>query len=230
MPSALELSGITKIYDEGKPNQVSALSGVTFSISKGELVSIVGSSGSGKSTLLHILGLLDEPTGGTFSINGENVSNLSQSKMAKKRNEEIGFVFQSFNLLRRTTVYRNIELPLLYSKKINKSERKERIMKVLREVGLEEKVKARTNELSGGQQQRVAIARALVMDPAFLLADEPTGNLDSKTSIEIMNILVNLNKNKGTTIIIVTHDPDVAKETPRMISLKDGSIIEDIQR
>lgn len=227
MPDAIELSGITKIYDEGEPAEVVALRDVSFSIPKGQLVSIVGSSGSGKSTLLNILGLLDGPTRGVYSINGENVSNLSQSKTARKRNEEIGFVFQSFNLLRRTSVYRNIELPLLYSKKIHKSERRERIMKVLRDVGLAERVKARTNELSGGQQQRVAIARALVMDPAFLLADEPTGNLDSKTSIEIMKILVNLNKTRGTTIIVVTHDPEVAKETARRISLKDGSIIED---
>jgi len=230
MADAILLSGITKIFDEGTPAEVTALKDVSFSVKKGELLSIIGSSGSGKSTLLHILGLLDWPTKGAYAIDGEDIIRLSKSKTAQKRNEEIGFVFQSFNLLRRTSVYRNVELPLLYSKKIKKSDRKHRIMKVLKQVGLEERVKSYTNELSGGQQQRVAIARALVTDPEFILADEPTGNLDTKTGMEIMRILVELNKNNGTTIIVVTHDAEIARMTPRVIKLKDGSITEDSKK
>lgn len=227
MADAILLSGITKIYDEGTPAEVKALTDVSFSVSKGQLLSIVGSSGSGKSTLLHILGLLDWPTKGVFAIEGEDVVKISKGRTARKRNEEIGFVFQSFNLLRRTSVYRNVELPLLYSKKIKKTERKKRILKVLKDVGLQDRVNSRTNELSGGQQQRVAIARALVTDPAFLLADEPTGNLDTKTGLEIMKILVKLNKQKGTTIVVVTHDAEIASLTPRRILLKDGQVVED---
>jgi len=230
MADAIFLSGITKIYDEGTPAEVVALKDVSFSIPAGQLVAIVGSSGSGKSTLLHILGLLDWPTKGVFAIEGEDVVKISKGQTARKRNEEIGFVFQSFNLLRRTSVYRNVELPLLYSKKFKKSERKKRIMKVLKDVGLETRVKAYSNELSGGQQQRVAIARALVTDPAFILADEPTGNLDTKTGNEIMNILIDLNKTKNTTIIVVTHDPEIAVMVKRKISLKDGQIIEDVKQ
>lgn len=226
---ALNLSGIKKIYDAGTEAEVVALNGISFSVKKGEMVAIIGSSGSGKSTLLHVLGLLDKPTHGTYMINGNNVENLSTRESARERNEEIGFVFQAFNLLKRASVYRNVELPLLYSRTIKRSDRKKRIEKVLEQVGLKDRTKSRTNELSGGQQQRVAIARALVTEPSFLLADEPTGNLDTKRGMEIMQILVQLNKEQKTTVVIVTHDAEIAALASRVISLRDGNILNDTQ-
>jgi putative ABC transport system ATP-binding protein len=230
MADALVLSHITKVYDEGKPFEVHAIDDISFSVEKGELISITGTSGSGKSTLLHVLGLLDNPSSGSYMLNGKNVEKLSGRDAAYERNQNIGFVFQSFNLLRRASVYRNVELPLLYSTKIKKSDRKKQIEQVLEQVGLADRSRNKSNELSGGQQQRVAIARALVTNPAFILADEPTGNLDTKRGKEIIDILVRLNKERGTTIIIVTHDAEIAKMTNRRIALRDGKIVEDIRQ
>jgi len=177
-----------------------------------------------------VLGLLDNPSSGSYMLNGKNVEKLSGRDAAYERNQNIGFVFQSFNLLRRASVYRNVELPLLYSTKIKKSDRKKQIEHVLEQVGLADRSRNKSNELSGGQQQRVAIARALVTNPAFILADEPTGNLDTKRGKEIIDILVRLNKERGTTIIIVTHDAEIAKMTNRRIALRDGKIVEDIRQ
>jgi len=230
MADALVLSHITKVYDEGKPFEVHAIDDISFSVEKGELISITGTSGSGKSTLLHVLGLLDNPSGGSYILNGKNVEKLSGRDSAYERNQNIGFVFQSFNLLRRASVYRNVELPLLYSTKIKKSDRKNQIEHVLEQVGLADRSRNKSNELSGGQQQRVAIARALVTNPEFILADEPTGNLDTKRGKEIIDILVRLNKERGTTIIIVTHDAEIAKMTNRRIALRDGKVVEDIRQ
>ncbi|MFA5030315.1 MAG: ABC transporter ATP-binding protein [Patescibacteria group bacterium] len=230
MADALVLSHITKVYDEGKPFEVHAIDDISFSVEKGELISITGTSGSGKSTLLHVLGLLDNPSSGSYMLNGKNVEKLSGRDAAYERNQNIGFVFQSFNLLRRASVYRNVELPLLYSTKIKKSDRKKQIEHVLEQVGLADRSRNKSNELSGGQQQRVAIARALVTNPEFILADEPTGNLDTKRGKEIIDILVRLNKERGTTIIIVTHDAEIAKMTNRRIALRDGKIVEDIRQ
>lgn len=227
MAALITLENITKYYDTGTSYEVRALDGVTFNINDGELLSIVGASGSGKSTLLHILGLLDRPTSGTYELEGKDVAHMSNRELSKNRNQNIGFVFQSFNLLRRASVLRNVELPLIYSKTIKRSERKNRIKDVLAKVGLTDRVNAKSNELSGGQQQRVAIARALVTDPSFILADEPTGNLDSKMGREILDILIRLNKEHGTTVIIVTHDKAIADLTHRKIILLDGKIIED---
>jgi len=230
MKQAIVLSHISKVYDEGEPFEVRAIDDISFSVEEGELISIIGTSGSGKSTLLHVLGLLDKPTNGSYVLNERNVEHLTGADAAIERNEQIGFVFQSFNLLRRANVYRNVELPLLYSRKLKKSERKEHIQRVLEQVGLADRARNKSNELSGGQQQRVAIARALVTDPQFILADEPTGNLDSKRGKEIIDILVKLNEERGTTIIIVTHDAEIAAMTKRRISLRDGKIVEDKYR
>jgi putative ABC transport system ATP-binding protein len=230
MADALVLSHITKVYDEGKPFEVHAIDDISFSVEKGELISITGTSGSGKSTLLHVLGLLDNPSSGSYMLNGKNVEKLSGRDAAYERNQNIGFVFQSFNLLRRASVYRNVELPLLYSTKIKKADRKNQIEHVLEQVGLADRSRNKSNELSGGQQQRVAIARALVTNPEFILADEPTGNLDTKRGKEIIDILVRLNHERGTTIIIVTHDAEIAKLTKRRIALRDGKIVEDIRQ
>lgn len=229
MAALIKLDKITKHYDAGKSYEVRALDGITFTVEDGELLSIVGSSGSGKSTLLHILGLLDRPSSGTYDLEGKNVATMANRELSRIRNQNIGFVFQSFNLLRRASVLRNIELPLIYSKTIKRSERKGLIKDVLAKVGLTDRMNAKSNELSGGQQQRVAIARALVTDPSFILADEPTGNLDSKMGKEILDILVRLNKEHKTTVILVTHDKAIADMTERKIVLRDGKIIEDIR-
>ena len=212
---------LTKIYKMGDV-EVQALRGLSMDIYKGEVVAIVGPSGSGKSTLMNILGCLDLPSGGEYALDGEQVSNLTDDQLADIRNRKVGFVFQSFNLLSRQTALSNVELPLRYAGIMEG--RKERARQALIAVGLEDRITHRPYELSGGQQQRVAIARALVNDPAIIMADEPTGNLDSKVGQEIMDLLLNLNKERGTTLIIVTHDPRVAAQAGRTIQVRDGVV------
>jgi putative ABC transport system ATP-binding protein len=212
---------LTKIYKMGDV-EVQALRGLSMDIYKGEVVAIVGPSGSGKSTLMNILGCLDLPSSGEYALDGEQVANLTDDQLADIRNRKVGFVFQSFNLLSRQTALSNVELPLRYAGKMEG--RKERARQALIAVGLEDRISHRPYELSGGQQQRVAIARALVNDPAIIMADEPTGNLDSKVGQEIMDLLLNLNKERGTTLIIVTHDPRVAAQAGRTIHVRDGVV------
>jgi putative ABC transport system ATP-binding protein len=205
---------------------VHALRDISFTINEGEFVTIMGSSGSGKSTLLNILGCLDQPTDGTYEIDGVKMKDLSRNQLATIRNEKIGFIFQSYNLLARTSALENVELPLFYNSKVSSEERRERAIKAIKMVGLENRMDHTPSQLSGGQQQRVAIARSLVNNPVMILADEATGNLDTKTSYEIMSIFQELNK-QGITIIFVTHEPDIAAFSNRTIVLKDGSIIQD---
>lgn len=205
---------------------VHALRGITFTIEEGEFVTIMGSSGSGKSTMLNILGCLDQPTSGTYEIDGVSMKDLSRNELATIRNEKIGFIFQSYNLLARTSAIENVELPLLYNSKVSTEERRERAIKALEMVGLGDRLHHTPSQLSGGQQQRVAIARSLVNNPVMILADEATGNLDTRTSYEIMSLFQDLNK-KGITITFVTHEPDIATFSSRTIVLKDGSIMQD---
>jgi putative ABC transport system ATP-binding protein len=212
---------LVKTYQMGDV-EVNALRGLTMSIDRGEVVAIVGPSGSGKSTLMNILGCLDRPTSGSYTLDGESVAGMSDDQLANIRNRKVGFIFQSFNLLARATALSNVELPLRYSGLTEG--RKERARKSLVAVGLEDRINHRPFELSGGQQQRVAIARALVNDPAIIMADEPTGNLDSKVGQEIIDLLLNLNRQVGTTLIIVTHDPKVAAQTQRIIHIRDGMV------
>ena len=213
--------GLKKIYKMGEV-EVQALRGLSMQINRGEVVSIVGPSGSGKSTLMNILGCLDRPSEGEYILDGVPVSKMKDDQLATVRNRKVGFIFQAFNLLPRSTALSNVELPLRYSG-VSKG-RKERARNSLIAVGLEDRINHRPYELSGGQQQRVAIARALVNDPAIIMADEPTGNLDSKVGQEIMDLLLKLNRESGTTLIIVTHDPKVAEQTQRVISIRDGVI------
>lgn len=220
----IRVQDASKIYDLGG-HQVKALDHVSTEIDEGELVSIMGPSGSGKSTLMNLIGLLDKPTEGMIFFEGKEVSKLSQKKLADIRNKKIGFVFQQFNLLERTTALENVKLPLIYNDKIAKIQRNPKAMKVLSDVGLDHRIQHLPNQLSGGQQQRVAIARALVNDPQIILADEPTGNVDSKTGKEIMEILAKLNQ-EGRTIVVVTHDPNIAKWAKRIIKIKDGRIVD----
>ncbi len=212
---------LTKVYEMGEM-QVQALCGVSLEINRGEVVAIMGPSGSGKSTLMNILGCLDLPTAGEYILDGEAVSELEDDQLADIRNRKVGFVFQSFNLLSRTSALANVELPLRYAGVT--TGRRDKAMEALEAVGLKDRVMHRPTELSGGQQQRVAIARALVNNPAIIMADEPTGNLDSKVGKEIMALLLDLNKQKGTTLIIITHDPTIAEQTQRIIRLKDGLV------
>ncbi len=209
---------LTKVYEMGEI-EVQALSGVSFKIRRGEVVSIMGPSGSGKSTLMNILGCLDVPTSGEYILDGENVSHLSDNDLSDIRNQKVGFIFQSFNLLPRINALSNVMLPLRYS---GTNHMKDRATEALKSVGLQDRMDHRPNELSGGQQQRVAIARALVTQPAIIMADEPTGNLDSHSGAEIMKLLLDLNKELGTTLIIVTHSPEVAAQTQRVLHLRDG--------
>jgi putative ABC transport system ATP-binding protein len=224
MNSVIKIENATKTYQMGEVN-VHALRGVNLNINKGDFVAIVGPSGSGKSTLMHIIGLLDRPTSGYVYLEGKDVSELSQDERAVLRNKHIGFVFQQFNLLSRTSALDNVALPLLYSG-IKREEREKRAVKILESVGLGERLDHTSTQLSGGQQQRVAIARALINNPALVLADEPTGNLDSKSGKEIMKLLSDLN-NKGNTIVLVTHELDIAKGTKRIVEIMDGKIVKD---
>ena len=206
---------------------VKALNDVSFSINTGEFVTIMGSSGSGKTTLLNILGCLEKPTQGTYLLDGINVSNLSKNELARLRNKKLGFVFQSYNLLARTSAIENVELPLLYNNEFSAAERKEKAIAALDAVKLKDRMHHLPSQLSGGQQQRVAIARALINDQVMILADEATGNLDSRTSYEIMELIQELNDVKGKTIVFVTHEPDIALFSKRTITLKDGKILRD---
>jgi len=219
-----QLNKVKKIYSTGKVG-FPALNGIDLTIEEGEYTAIMGPSGSGKSTLLNILGFLDTPTEGKYYYQGKDVSNLDDKELARLRNKEVGFVFQNFNLLPRLTAFSNVELPLIYSGMSGK-ERKKRVMVMLEKVGLKERAFHRPNELSGGEMQRVAIARALVNNPSLILADEPTGNLDTKSGSEIMKIFDQLAQ-EGRTIILVTHDPNIAAHARRLIRITDGMIIED---
>ena len=222
--NVIEVKNLEKTYYVGDM-EVNALRGVSFNILKSQFSAIMGPSGSGKSTLMHIIGCLDSPTKGEYHLNGENVANMQDDQLAKIRNKEIGFVFQKFHLLPRNTALENVMLPLKYAS-VGKTERSKKAMEALTQVGLADRVDHRPIELSGGQQQRVAIARALVNSPAILFADEPTGNLDSKTGEEVMNLLHELN-DKGQTIVLITHEKEIADQTERTIFIRDGKIESD---
>ena len=219
----IELRDLAKTYYMGE-TQVDALRGVSYTIEGGDFLAIMGPSGSGKSTLMNILGCLDRPSSGQYILDGEEVSKLDKNRLARIRNQKIGFVFQSYNLLSRTTALENVELPLLYSS-VNGKDMTERAMAALSAVGLADRAHHKTNQLSGGEQQRVAIARALLNNPTLILADEPTGNLDSRTSSDIMNIFKSLNEDKRITMVMVTHEPDIAAWTRKRIYLLDGLIV-----
>lgn len=217
----IEAEGLTKVYQMGDV-QVHALRGISLKVERGEVISIMGPSGSGKSTLMNILGALDRPTQGSYLLEGQLVSELQDDELAEIRNHKVGFVFQTFNLLPRQTAVSNVELPMRYAGVSNG--KRNRAVEALKAVGLGDRLDHRPNELSGGQQQRVAIARALVNNPAIILADEPTGNLDSKSGNEVMEILLGLNEQYGTTLVFVTHDPKISQQTERVIHLLDGRI------
>ena len=225
----IAVSDLAKQYQVGD-HVVHALRGITMSVASGEFVTIVGPSGSGKSTFMHILGCLDRPSTGSFVLNGRDVSTLPLDELARVRNETIGFVFQGFNLLARTSAVENVELPLLYTRQgvVKASERRDRAMAALEAVGLTDRAEHHPNQLSGGQQQRVAIARALVTQPSLLLADEPTGNLDSATSHEVMEIFQDLRARRGITIVVITHERDIAAYGTRTVDFKDGLILSDV--
>ncbi|MEJ2749219.1 MAG: ABC transporter ATP-binding protein [Anaerolineae bacterium] len=219
----ITIHDMTKVYQMGE-HQVHALNGVSLDIYEGDFVSIMGPSGSGKSTLMNMLGALDQPTSGTYLLDGTDVSHLSDNDLADIRNRKIGFVFQNFNLLSRTPALQQVELPLIYS---GKNQRPQLAKAALERVGLGDRINHKPSELSGGQQQRVAIARALVNEPAIILADEPTGNLDSKSGTEVMQLFQALNNEQGITVIFVTHDPWIARHTRRVVTLSDGKIVRD---
>jgi len=223
--AVISVEHLTKVYDLGEV-RVEALRGIDVRVEPGEFVAIMGASGSGKSTFLNIVGCLDRPSTGCYRLDGVDVSQMSSDQLAEVRNKKIGFVFQSFNLLARTSALENVELPLLYTG-TDSRERRARALAALKATGLEGRAEHQPSQLSGGQQQRVAIARALVNQPAIILADEPTGNLDSQTSNEIMSIMQTLNEQQGITIMLVTHEPDIAQYAKRVILFKDGLVIED---
>jgi putative ABC transport system ATP-binding protein len=224
METVIRVDNLHKVYDTGEV-RVHALRGVSLAIEPGEFVAIMGTSGSGKSTMMNILGCLDRPTKGHYYLDGVDVSNFTKDDRANIRNNKLGFVFQGYNLLRRTSAVENVELPLIYAN-VPAAERTRRSLEALKSVGLAHKADSQPNQLSGGQQQRVAVARALVNQPALLLADEPTGNLDSRTSIEVMGIFQHFN-DQGKTIVLVTHEPDIAQYAKRIVVMKDGQIILD---
>jgi putative ABC transport system ATP-binding protein len=220
----IDIRDITKVYEMGE-EKVHALSGVTVGVERGEYVAIMGPSGSGKSTLMNLIGCLDTPSSGSYVLNGKEVARMSDDELAAIRNQEIGFVFQTFNLLPRTSALQQVELPLVYGG-ASRKDRRERAIKALKAVGLSDRMNHTPNELSGGQRQRVAVARALINDPSILLADEPTGNLDSQTGAEIMALFAELNA-RGNTIVLVTHEEDIAAHARRIVRLKDGKIRDD---
>ena len=227
MPSVIAVHDLVKTYVVGEV-QVNALRGVTLEVRRGEFLAVTGSSGSGKSTFMHIIGCLDRPTSGQYFLDGQDVSRMSKDQLAAVRNEKIGFVFQGFNLLSRTTALDNVELPLLYGGHLLRTtQRRKRAMEMLTLVGLGNRIDHHPNQLSGGQQQRVAIARALINEPSILLADEPTGNLDSKTSIEVMDIFQRLNLARGITVVLITHESDIAEYATRIVSFRDGTVVAD---
>jgi putative ABC transport system ATP-binding protein len=223
--SIIQISGVKKVYAMGT-NKVFALRGVDLTVGAGELIAVMGSSGSGKSTLMNILGCLDVPTEGSYSLDGRRVDGLTKNQLADLRNQKLGFVFQGFNLLPRTTAIDNVELPLLYDRSGRKLDTRKLATEALERVGLGSRLDHQPSELSGGQQQRVAIARALVTQPKLLLADEPTGNLDSRTSVEVMALFQELNE-QGITVVLVTHEPDVAQYAKRIVEVRDGRILRD---
>jgi putative ABC transport system ATP-binding protein len=225
--SLIQLDSVTKVYQMGDVS-VEALRGVSFAVERGEFLAIMGSSGSGKSTLMNLMGCLDRPTAGRYLLEGRDVSRLSRDELAEVRNKTLGFVFQSFNLLARTSAVENVELPLLYAG-VGTRERVKRAVDSLARVGLEKRLDHHPSQLSGGQQQRVAIARALVSNPQLILADEPTGNLDSKTSIEVMALLQELGRS-GMTVVLVTHEPDIAQYASRVVTMKDGLVLSDVRQ
>ncbi|WP_317130766.1 ABC transporter ATP-binding protein [Mucilaginibacter psychrotolerans] len=226
MKKILELHDIMREFQMGSET-VRALKGVSFDVFAGEFVTIMGSSGSGKTTLLNTLGCLDKPSSGTYLLDGVSVREQSRDQLAKLRNQKIGFVFQAYNLLPRTTALENVELPLFYNPTVTAAERRERAAAALQAVKLGDRINHMPNEMSGGQQQRVAIARALVNEPVMILADEATGNLDTRTSYEIMALMQDLNQNQGKTIVFVTHEPDIAAFSSRTITLRDGRVVKD---
>ncbi|MCH7492581.1 ABC transporter ATP-binding protein [Patescibacteria group bacterium] len=219
----IEIKNLNKIYNQGKENEFQALAGISLTIDKGDFIAIMGVSGSGKSTLMNVIGCLDQPTSGLYMFDGEEIDKLNQRELVKIRRNKIGFIFQNFNLLPRMPAVKNVELPLVY-KGIRPKARRDRAKKMLELVGLGDKVRHKPNMLSGGELQRVAIARALTNEPMVLLADEPTGNLDSQSGFQVMEVLKGLNK-KGTTIILVTHDLAIAKYANRLINIQDGKIV-----
>ncbi len=227
MDSVISVRDLTKVYQLGEV-AVHALRSISLDVERGEFVSVIGPSGSGKSTLMHILGCLDQPTSGQYFLDNRDVSKLSDDELSLVRNEQIGFVFQGFNLLTRTSALENVELPLLYGKSdLSAAERRRRAMAALDAVGLASRAAHHTNQLSGGQQQRVAIARALLNNPSILLADEPTGNLDTRTSLEVMEIFQKLQSERGITIVLITHELEVAEYGTRIVSFRDGHIVSD---
>lgn len=228
MGEIIRLTGVSKTYDTGKI-QVQALKPLDLVIQQGEYVAIMGSSGSGKSTLMNILGCLDRPTSGQYLLDGQDVSDKSDNELSLIRNQKIGFVFQSFNLIPRTSALKNVELPMIYAK-VSSKQREVRARELLEKVGLGERLDHMPNEISGGQKQRVAIARALANRPPIIFADEPTGNLDSASSVEIMEIFTRLNREEGTTVVLVTHEPDIAEFADRILTFRDGRVISDVKK
>lgn len=222
----IDMKDIVKKFYIGTPNELTILKGMDIDVHEGEFLSIVGASGSGKSTLMNIIGALDKPTEGTYILGGENIQKMGSNKLAEVRNRKIGFVFQTFNLIPRTTAINNVELPMLYAG-IPGSERSKRAMELMEMVGMADRTKHLPNELSGGQKQRVAIARSMANDPDIILADEPTGALDSETGYMVMDIFHMLNKERGKTILLITHNEELARETNRIITISDGRIIDD---